>query len=73
MFSTSTLYFLVTLFGKSIESSEAHGLQLVEGQENETTEPNLLCELKFYVSKISFSVKATCGWFLTTLAGSGKS
>jgi len=38
MFSTSTLYFLVAIFGESIESSEAHGLQLVEGQENETTE-----------------------------------
>jgi hypothetical protein len=29
---------LVAIFGESIESSEAHGLQLVEGQENETTE-----------------------------------
>ena len=38
MFSTSSLYFLVAIFGESIESSEAHGLQLVEGQENETTE-----------------------------------
>jgi hypothetical protein len=38
MFSTSSLYFLVAIFGESIESSEAHGLQLVEGQENETRE-----------------------------------
>jgi hypothetical protein len=38
MFSTSSLYFLVAIFGESIESSEAHGLQLAEGQENETTE-----------------------------------
>jgi hypothetical protein len=38
MFSTSSLYFLVAIFGESIESSEAHGLQLVEGQKNETTE-----------------------------------
>jgi hypothetical protein len=38
MFSTSSLYFLVAIFGKSIESSEAHGLQMVEVQENETTE-----------------------------------
>jgi len=38
MFSTSSLYFLVAIFGGSIESSEAHGLQLVEGQENETRE-----------------------------------
>jgi hypothetical protein len=38
MFSTSSLYFLVAIFGESIESSEAHGMQLVEGQENETTE-----------------------------------
>jgi flagellar motor protein MotB len=38
MFSTSSLYFLVAIFGESIESSEAHGLQLVEGQENETAE-----------------------------------
>lgn len=37
MFSTSSLYFLVAIFG-GIESSEAHGMQLVEGQENETTE-----------------------------------
>jgi len=38
MFSTSSLYFLVAIFGESIESSEAHGLQLVEGQEEETPE-----------------------------------
>ena len=39
MFSTSSLYFLVAIFDESIERSEAHGLQqLVEGQENETTE-----------------------------------
>ena len=38
MFSTSSLYFLVAIFGESIESSEAHGLQLVEGQEKESTE-----------------------------------
>jgi hypothetical protein len=38
MFSTSSLYFLVAIFGESIESSEAHGLQMVEGQEDETTE-----------------------------------
>ena len=38
MFSTSALYFLVAIFGESIEGGEAHGLQLVEGQEDETTE-----------------------------------
>ena len=38
MFSTSALYFLVAIFGESIETGEAHGLQLVEGQEDETTE-----------------------------------
>jgi len=38
MFSTSSLYFLVAIFGESIESSEAHGLQLGEGQEEETPE-----------------------------------
>ena len=38
MFSTSSLYFLVAIFGESIEGGEAHGLQLVEGQEDETTE-----------------------------------
>ena len=36
MFSTSSLYLLVAIFGESIESSEAHGLQIVEGQEDET-------------------------------------
>ena len=38
MFSTSSLYFLVAIFGESTESSEARALQLAEGQENETTE-----------------------------------
>jgi hypothetical protein len=38
MFSTSSLYILVSIYGESIESSKAHGLQLVEGQEEETTE-----------------------------------
>ena len=38
MFSTSSLYFLVAIFGENIENNEAHGLQLVEGQEEETTE-----------------------------------
>jgi hypothetical protein len=38
MFSTSALYFLVAIFGESIESNEAHGLQLVEAQKNETRE-----------------------------------
>jgi flagellar motor protein MotB len=38
MFSTSSLYILVSIYGESIESSKAHGLQLVEGQSEETTE-----------------------------------
>jgi hypothetical protein len=38
MFSTASLYILVAIFGESIESSEAHNIQLVEGQEDETTE-----------------------------------
>ena len=38
MFSTSSQYFLVSKYGESIESSKAHGLQLVEVQEDETTE-----------------------------------
>ncbi len=38
MFSTSAMYFLVAIFGESIESSEAHGLQIVQAQENETEE-----------------------------------
>ncbi len=38
MFSTSSLYFLVAIFGENIENNEAHGLQLIEGQEEETTE-----------------------------------
>ena len=39
MLSTSALYFLVAIFGERIESSEAHGLQVVEGQKEETGEP----------------------------------
>jgi hypothetical protein len=39
MFSTSSLYFLVTIYGESIETNEAHGLHLVQGQEKEVTEP----------------------------------
>jgi hypothetical protein len=38
MFSTSSLYFLVAIFGETIETGEAHAWQLVEGQERETTE-----------------------------------
>jgi len=38
MFSTSALYFLVAIFGENIESSETHGLQLVEGQGSENKE-----------------------------------
>ena len=38
MFSTSSLYFLVAIFGESIETGETHGLQLVEGQERERAE-----------------------------------
>ena len=38
MFSTSSLYFLVAIFGERIETSEAHVLQLIEGQESQTTE-----------------------------------
>jgi cation transport ATPase len=38
MFSTSAMYFLVAILGESIESSEAHGLQIVQAQENETEE-----------------------------------
>ncbi len=38
MFSTSSLYFLVALFGETIETGKAHGLQLVEGQDSGTTE-----------------------------------
>ena len=40
MFTTSSLYFLVAIFGESIESSEAHGLQQVLGQEDESIESN---------------------------------
>ena len=39
MFSTSSLYFLVAIYGESIETNEAHGLQLVHGQGQEVTEP----------------------------------
>jgi len=39
MFSTSALYFLVAIYGESIEGREAHGVQLVEGQE-EAAEPD---------------------------------
>jgi len=38
MFSTSSLYFLVAIFGETIESGKAHGLQLDEGQDSGTTE-----------------------------------
>jgi hypothetical protein len=38
MFSTSSLYFLVAILGESIESNEAHGLEVVEGQEEESNE-----------------------------------
>ena len=39
MFSTSALYFSVAIFGEKIETNEAHGLQIAEGQtEGETTE-----------------------------------
>jgi hypothetical protein len=39
MFSTSSLYFLVAIYGESIETNEVHGLQLVQGQGEEVTEP----------------------------------
>lgn len=38
MFSTSSLYFIVAIFGERVESGEAHGLLFVEGQEDETAE-----------------------------------
>lgn len=38
MFSTSSLYFLVAIYGEHIESVEAHLLLRVEGQEEETIE-----------------------------------
>ncbi len=39
MLSTSALYFSVTIFGERIETNQAHGLQLVEGQiEGQMTE-----------------------------------
>lgn len=36
MFSTSSLYFIVAIFGERVETGEAYGLQFVEGQEDET-------------------------------------
>lgn len=39
MFATSSIYFLVAIFGENIERTEAYGLQLVEGQQNGATEP----------------------------------
>jgi multidrug efflux pump subunit AcrB len=41
MFSTSSLYFLVAIYGENIESSKAHGLLRVEGQEDEARESGL--------------------------------
>lgn len=38
MFSTSSLYFLVAIFGESIESDETHISQSVEGQEEVVNE-----------------------------------
>jgi len=38
MFSTSSLYFIVAIFGERIETSEAHGMQFVDGQGDETAE-----------------------------------
>ena len=38
MFSASSLYFLVAIFGESIESDETHILQPVEGQEEVVNE-----------------------------------
>ena len=39
MFSTSVLYFSVAIFSERIETNEARGLQIAEGQkEGETTE-----------------------------------
>jgi len=38
MFSTSSLYFLVAIFGETIETGEAHGIQFAEGQAEETME-----------------------------------
>jgi len=51
MFSTSSLYFLVAIFGESIESSEARALQLVEGQKNETTESATRYKKKHLIMK----------------------
>jgi uncharacterized membrane protein YeaQ/YmgE (transglycosylase-associated protein family) len=38
MFSTSSLYFLVAIFGESVESDETHNLQPVERQEEVVNE-----------------------------------
>jgi hypothetical protein len=38
MFSSSVLYFLVAILGESLEGGEVHGLQVVQGQEDETVE-----------------------------------
>ena len=38
MISTSSLYFLVAIYGENIERNKAHELRLVQGQEDETTE-----------------------------------
>lgn len=38
MFSTSSLYFIVAIFGERVETGEAHGILFVEGQEDESAE-----------------------------------
>lgn len=38
MFSTSSLYFIVAIFGERVETGEAHGIVFVEGKEDETAE-----------------------------------
>ncbi|CAN5436633.1 hypothetical protein BH18THE1_BH18THE1_01550 [soil metagenome] len=38
MFSTSSLYFLIAIYGENVESSEVHLLPRVEGQEDGTSE-----------------------------------
>lgn len=38
MFSTSSLYLIVAIFGERVEIGEAHGILFVEGQEDETAE-----------------------------------
>lgn len=38
MFSTSSLYFIVAIFGERVETGEAHGITFVEGQGDETAE-----------------------------------